>query len=79
MLSVIYAMSFMQSVNYVECQRKAHYADCHYADCHYADCHYADSNYAECRYVVCFGAFKTYLKSEKNMFERREVTLTLIF
>jgi hypothetical protein len=40
-------MSFLLSVNYAECHKQAHYAECHYAECHYAEC-----RYAECRGAV---------------------------
>jgi hypothetical protein len=58
MLSVIYAkcqlclVSFMLSfineiVNYAECRKLAHYAECRYVQCRYAECHYA-----ECRGAI---------------------------
>jgi len=28
----------MLRVNYAECHKQAHYAECHYAECHYAEC-----------------------------------------
>jgi len=28
----------MLSVNYAECHKYAHYAECHYTECHYAEC-----------------------------------------
>jgi hypothetical protein len=28
----------MLSAIYVECHKKAHYAECHYAECRYAEC-----------------------------------------
>ncbi len=30
-------MSFMPSVNYAECRKQAHYAECRYAECRYAE------------------------------------------
>jgi hypothetical protein len=45
----------MLSVNYAECRKKAHYAECHYAVC----------RYAECRYAECHGAVK--MTCEKGM------------
>jgi hypothetical protein len=32
----------MLSVNYTECRKQAHYAECRYAECHYAECRYAE-------------------------------------
>ncbi len=34
----------MRSVNYAECRKQTHYAECRYADCRYGGC-----RYAECR------------------------------
>ncbi len=28
----------MLSVNYAECRKQAHYAECHYAECRHAEC-----------------------------------------
>jgi hypothetical protein len=41
-------MSFMLSVNYAECRKQSHRAECRYAECHYAEC-----RYAECRGALC--------------------------
>ncbi len=32
----------MLSVNYAECRKQAHYAECRYAECRYAECHYVE-------------------------------------
>ncbi len=37
----------MLSVNFAECRKQAHYAECHYAEYRYAECHYA-----ECRGAI---------------------------
>ncbi len=37
-------VSFMLSVNYAECRKQAHWAECCYAECRYTVC-----RYAECR------------------------------
>jgi hypothetical protein len=29
----------MLSVNYAECQKQTHCAECHYAECNHAECH----------------------------------------
>jgi hypothetical protein len=31
----------MLRVNYAECRKLVHYAECHYAECRYAECRYA--------------------------------------
>ncbi len=36
---VFSSVSFMLSVNYAECRKQAHYAECHYAEYRYAECH----------------------------------------
>jgi hypothetical protein len=38
----------MLSVNYAECRKQSHHAECRYAECHYAEC-----RYAECRGALC--------------------------
>jgi hypothetical protein len=45
----------MLSVNYAECRKQAHYAECRYAECHYA----------ECRYDECRGAVNEPLSMQK--------------
>jgi hypothetical protein len=32
----------MLSVNYAECRKQAHFAECQYAECLYAECCYAE-------------------------------------
>ncbi len=46
----LFLVSFMIRVDYAECCKQAHYAECRYAEC----CN------AECRYAECRGAFKTF-------------------
>jgi hypothetical protein len=36
----------MLSVDYAECRKQTHYAECYNAECHYG--HYAKYHYAEC-------------------------------
>ncbi len=43
----------MQSVNYAECHKQGHYAECRYAECHYAECRYAECHYDKCCYAEC--------------------------
>ncbi len=43
-IMLLCSVSFMLSVNYAECGKQAHYAECHYAECLSSEC-----RYAECR------------------------------
>ena len=51
----------MLSVNYAECRKQSHYAECRYAECRYAECSYADCHYAECHYAECHTLFNVML------------------
>ncbi len=48
----------MLSVNYAECRKQAHYAECHYAECRYAECRGAANLLS---FILRFDAIKPFV------------------
>jgi len=49
-------VSFVLSVNYTECRKQSHFAECHFAECHYAECRYAECHGAVTNTLVDYRA-----------------------
>jgi hypothetical protein len=49
----------MLSVNYAECRKQVHYAECRYAECRYAECRYAECRGASNPTCIAYDGFRS--------------------